>query len=89
MTARLFDGGGDVTWVAVINRGVGGSFIVCGLIAWQRRPDNRTGQLMTMTGFLFQAEALFPWKTARDNVAIGLEVAGVAGARRTRVPTPG
>jgi NitT/TauT family transport system ATP-binding protein len=29
-------------------------------------------------GYLFQAEALFPWKTARDNVAIGLEVAGVA-----------
>jgi NitT/TauT family transport system ATP-binding protein len=28
-------------------------------------------------GYLFQADALFPWKTARDNVAIGLEVAGV------------
>lgn len=27
-------------------------------------------------GYLFQSEALFPWKTARDNVAIGLEVAG-------------
>jgi len=27
-------------------------------------------------GYLFQAEALFPWKSAADNVAIGLEVAG-------------
>jgi sulfonate transport system ATP-binding protein len=31
-------------------------------------------------GYLFQADALFPWKTALDNVAIGLEVAGVARA---------
>jgi NitT/TauT family transport system ATP-binding protein len=27
-------------------------------------------------GYLFQAEALFPWKTAVENAAIGLEVAG-------------
>ena len=31
-------------------------------------------------GYLFQSDALFPWKTAIDNVAIGLEVAGVAAA---------
>jgi NitT/TauT family transport system ATP-binding protein len=29
-------------------------------------------------GYLFQADALFPWKTAQDNVAIGLEIKGVA-----------
>src|SRR6185295_9971377 len=31
-------------------------------------------------GYLFQADALFPWKTAIDNVAIGLEVQGVPRA---------
>jgi len=31
-------------------------------------------------GYLFQADALFPWKTALENVAIGLETAGVARA---------
>ncbi|HTO61192.1 MAG TPA: ABC transporter ATP-binding protein [Bradyrhizobium sp.] len=29
-------------------------------------------------GYLVQADALFPWKTALDNVAIGLEIAGTA-----------
>jgi len=33
--------------------------------------------LNAQAGYLFQAEALFPWKTALDNVAIGLDVAGV------------
>jgi NitT/TauT family transport system ATP-binding protein len=32
----------------------------------------------TVAGYLFQQDAVMPWKTARDNVAIGLEVAGVA-----------
>jgi NitT/TauT family transport system ATP-binding protein len=29
-------------------------------------------------GYLFQADALFPWKTALENVAIGLEIEGIA-----------
>src|SRR5262249_52136014 len=33
-------------------------------------------RLNEQAGYLFQAEALFPWKTALENTAIGLEVAG-------------
>src|SRR5450631_3635003 len=32
-------------------------------------------------GYLFQADALFPWKTAIDNVAIGLEIMGAPRAQ--------
>ena len=32
--------------------------------------------LNKQAGYLFQADALFPWKTALENVAIGLETAG-------------
>src|SRR3977135_873462 len=31
-------------------------------------------------GYLFQSDALFPWKTAIENVAIGLQIAGTPGA---------
>jgi signal transduction histidine kinase len=54
----LFRGNDDVTLVAIVNRSVGGSFIACGLIAWQLRPDSRTGPLMTLTGFMYLSEAL-------------------------------
>jgi NitT/TauT family transport system ATP-binding protein len=35
-------------------------------------------RLNGQAGYLFQADALFPWKTALENVAIGPETAGVA-----------
>jgi NitT/TauT family transport system ATP-binding protein len=34
--------------------------------------------LNRLAGYLFQADALFPWKTAIENVAIGPETAGVS-----------
>jgi signal transduction histidine kinase len=49
----------DVDPVEVVLRLVGGSFAACGLIAWRRRPDSRSGLLMTATGFAFLVPALF------------------------------
>src|SRR5258707_7093443 len=47
--------------------------------------------LNRQAGYLFQADALFPWKTAIENVAIGLETAGTppsdARARAHAWPT--
>jgi len=37
---------------------------------------NGLAGLNRQAGYLFQAESLFPWKTAIENVAIGLEIAG-------------
>ena len=37
---------------------VAGAFVACGLIAWRRRPDSRSGLLMTATGFLLFVEPL-------------------------------
>ena len=40
--------------------------------------------LNRQAGYLFQADALFPWKTAIDNVAIGLEIAGTPRSEALR-----
>src|ERR1700693_131240 len=41
--------------------------------------------LHRQAGYLFQADSLFPWKTTLENVAIGLETAGVpSGEARAR-----
>ncbi|MBV9192902.1 MAG: sensor histidine kinase [Solirubrobacterales bacterium] len=54
---------------------VGASFAACGLLAWYRRPDGRTGRLMVVTGFLFFARPLLSridWSVAQTvGVAIG------------------
>jgi signal transduction histidine kinase len=49
---------GPVDPLEVILRLVGGSFTVCGLVAWRRRPDSRSGLLMAATGFAFLVPAL-------------------------------
>jgi NitT/TauT family transport system ATP-binding protein len=42
--------------------------------------DRPLSGLNREAGYLFQADALFPWKTALDNVAIGLEIKGTPRA---------
>ncbi|MCG2644334.1 mannosyltransferase [Bradyrhizobium sp. CCBAU 11434] len=42
--------------------------------------DRPLAGLNREAGYLFQADALFPWKTALDNVAIGLEIRGTPRA---------
>jgi signal transduction histidine kinase len=54
----LFRDSDHVTAVDIVNRSVGGSFVACGLIVWQRRRDSRIGPLMTLTGFVFLSEAV-------------------------------
>ena len=76
--ALLFAGDADVPAAALITRSVGPSFIACGLIAWQRRPANRTGRLMALTGFLFLGGQL-----------LGEADDGVLHRSASSSPTPG
>src|SRR4051812_38717883 len=47
----LFPGDAPVEGADLVYRLVGGSFAAFGLLAWRRRPDSRSGPLMTATGF--------------------------------------
>ncbi len=75
---------GDGEFVAIVGpTGCGKSTllnIAAGLLAPTAGSVNIFGAplsaLNRQAGYLFQADALFPWKTAIDNVAIGLETAG-------------
>ena len=72
----------------MVGRSVGGSFIFCGLIAWQRRPDNHIGPLMTLTGFVFLAEAVVAWtrRSPTRSARVGELVDGLVRRARPRVP---
>jgi signal transduction histidine kinase len=54
----VFQPDAPIAAVDVVLRLIGGSFAACGLIAWQRRPDSRSGLWMTATGFGFLVPAL-------------------------------
>ena len=79
---------GDGEFVAIVGpTGCGKSTllnIAAGLLAPAAGSVNIFGAplatLNRQAGYLFQADALFPWKTAIENVAIGLETAGTPTA---------
>ena len=84
---------GDGEFVAIVGpTGCGKSTllnIAAGLLAPAAGSVNIFGSQLTalnrQAGYLFQADALFPWKTAIENVAIGLEITGTPGEQaRTR-----
>jgi signal transduction histidine kinase len=51
---------------------VGGSFAACGLVAWRRRPENRSGRLMVLTGLSFLAGPLLEQFDAPVMQTLGL-----------------
>jgi len=42
------------------------------------------GRVLPSVGYVFQRDTVFPWRTVRDNIGYGLELAGVARAERER-----
>jgi signal transduction histidine kinase len=53
----IFPGEEHVAAEQVVYRLIGGSFAACGLIAWRRRPDSRSGKLMAISGVGFFVSA--------------------------------
>jgi signal transduction histidine kinase len=70
--APLLFGHQPVEAIDVVFRLVGGSFAACGLIAWHRRPDNRSGLLMTATGFAFFVSPLVSQVDSPPATTVGL-----------------
>ena len=86
-TARLRVGHGE--FVAIVGPTGCGKSTLLNVAAGLLEPaagsvrifDAPLSGLNLKAGYLFQADALFPWKTAQDNVAIGLEIKGVGRAQ--------
>jgi NitT/TauT family transport system ATP-binding protein len=82
--ARLSVAPGE--FVAIVGPTGCGKSTLLNVAAGLRRPASGTVKVFEApltglnrdAGYLFQADALFPWKTAIDNVAIGLEIAGTS-----------
>jgi NitT/TauT family transport system ATP-binding protein len=78
----------DGEFVAIVGPTGCGKSTLLNITAGLLRPASGSVRIFSETltrlnkqaGYLFQADALFPWKTVLENVAIGLEIAGTARA---------
>src|SRR5712664_451308 len=71
---------GDGSFVSLVGpSGSGKSSLLRAVIGLQQplAGSVETGLARAQLGILFQDDALLPWKTARDNVALGLGFAGI------------
>ena len=76
----IFPGEERVEAVQVVYRLIGGSFAACGLIAWRRRPDSRSGLLMAAAGVGFFVSAHHQPVPPADRADRGDRAAGALGA---------
>src|SRR5260370_19124177 len=67
--------------IADLERPTGGTVVVNGVTPEQAR-------LKRHYGYIFQAPALYPWRTIERNVMLPLEVMGVAPEERRGAPRP-
>jgi PAS domain S-box-containing protein len=65
------------TTTAVMSIAVGLAFVGAGLVAWYRRPENRTGLLMVLVGFAWYAGSLVE-SNASVPFTVGVVLASVA-----------
>ncbi len=76
---------GDGSFVSLVGpSGSGKSSLLRAVIGLQQPLSGtvETDLARSQVGILFQDDALLPWKTARDNVALGLTFNGMGEKRR-------
>lgn len=83
---------GEGEFVALVGKSGCGKTTILNMVAGLLTPTNGTVTVLGRApekvrkklGYMFARDALLPWRSARGNVEVGLEVHGVPKAERTR-----